>query len=54
LTQLSNSVFHIYDISETESWSLINFITQGGVGQAIRKHFSALGFIEGKNFILAA
>lgn len=41
-------------ITEPEPWFLINFIGRRGVGEAIRKHFTALGFTEGKDLILAA
>lgn len=44
----------IPEITQPEPWFLINFIARRGVGQAIRTHFSALGFEEGKDFILAA
>ncbi|MFN2396348.1 MAG: glycosyltransferase [Bacteroidales bacterium] len=43
----------IEEITEPEKWFLINVITSRGVGEAIRKHFSALGFKEGRDFILA-
>jgi hypothetical protein len=44
----------IPEITQPEPRFLINFIARRVVGQAIRKHFTALGFIEGKDFILAA
>ncbi|MBW6498122.1 MAG: glycosyltransferase [Bacteroidales bacterium] len=44
----------IPEITQPQPWFLINFIARRGVGQAIREHFSALGFVEGKDFILAA
>ncbi len=44
----------IDEITKPEPWFLINFIARRGVGQAIRKHFSAIGFVEGRDFILAA
>jgi hypothetical protein len=44
----------IPEITQPEPWLLINFIVCRGVGQAIREHFSALGFLEEKDFILAA
>lgn len=42
---------HLHNPAE---WFLINFIGKRGVGEAIKKHFSALGFVEGKDFILGA
>jgi len=42
------------EIREPGPWFLINFIARRGVGEAIRTHFTALGFREGKDFILAA
>jgi len=44
----------IPEITHPEPWFLINFIARRGVGKAIREHFTALGFEEGKDFILAA
>jgi len=44
----------IPEITQPEPWFLINFIARRGFGQSIREHFSALGFVEGKDFILAA
>ncbi len=46
--------FRYTELTDPEPWFLINFIARRGVGQAIREHFSALGFREGKDFILAA
>ncbi len=46
--------FRYTELTDPEPWFLINFIARRGVGQAIREHFYALGFREGKDFILAA
>lgn len=43
----------IEEITQPETWFLVNVINSRGVGEAIRKHFSALGFKEGRDFILA-
>ncbi len=43
----------IAEMTTPEPWFLINFISKRGVGPAIREHFSALGFVEGRDFILA-
>lgn len=40
-------------LSEPASWFLVNFISKRGVGESIRRHFTALGFKEGRGFILA-
>ncbi len=42
------------ELTDPGPWFLINFIARRGVGQAIRDHFSCLGFREGIDFILAA
>ncbi len=34
-------------------WLLVNFIARRGVGESIREHFVALGFAEGRDFVLA-
>ncbi len=44
----------INEITAPDPWFLINFIARRGVGQAIRQHFSAIGFVEGRDFILSA
>ncbi len=44
----------IPDITNPETVFLVNFIARRGVGPAIRTHFSALGFKEGKDFIMGA
>lgn len=41
-------------IKEPGAWFLINLIATRGVGQQIRAFFSGRGFVEGKDFILAA
>ncbi len=41
-------------ITDPNKWFLINFIGRRGVGEAIRKHFTELGFEEGRDLILAA
>jgi glycosyltransferase involved in cell wall biosynthesis len=43
----------IDELSQPGNWFLINMITKRGVGPSIRKYFTALGFHEGKDFILA-
>ncbi|MFP4064593.1 MAG: glycosyltransferase [Bacteroidales bacterium] len=42
------------ELTEPAPWFLVNFIARRGVGQAIQEHFTALGFREGIDFILAA
>lgn len=44
----------IQEIQHPESYFLINFIGKRGVGTSIKEHFTKLGFVEGKDFILAA
>lgn len=44
----------IHEIINPKPWFLVNFIGRRGVGQSIRNHFTAIGFVEGKDFILAA
>ncbi len=44
----------IDELTEPGPWFLVNFIARRGVGQAIRNHFEGLGFIEGRDFIMAA
>ena len=41
------------EIYDPGKFFILNLISKRGVGAAIRKHFSKLGFLEGKNFILA-
>jgi glycosyltransferase involved in cell wall biosynthesis len=43
----------IKEITNPKEWFLVNFIARRGVGQAIKDHFSKLGFVEAKDFILA-
>ena len=40
-------------LKSPEPWFLISFISRRGVGSAIRQHFTALGFKEGRDFIIA-
>jgi len=40
-------------LNSPDKWFLINLISKRGVGPSIRKHFSNLGFAEGRDFILA-
>lgn len=40
-------------LQHPEPWFLVNMITKRGVGEAIRAHFSKLGFQEERDFILA-
>lgn len=44
----------LHEIQKPDQVFLINFISKRGVGEAIRNHFTALGFCEGIDFILAA
>ncbi len=44
----------VNEITDPAPWFLINFIGRRGVGQAIRNHFTAIGFVEGRDFIMAA
>ncbi len=44
----------IPEITNPKTVFLVNFIARRGVGPAIRTHFSALGFKEGKDFIMGA
>lgn len=40
-------------LTDPKPWFLVNFIARRGVGVQIRTHFSSLGFVEGRDFILA-
>ncbi len=42
------------EITQPEPYFLVNFIGKRGVGQSLREHFSELGFVEGRDFIMAA
>jgi len=42
------------ELTDPTPWFLVNFIARRGVGQEIRQHFTALGFVEGKDFIMGA
>ncbi len=44
---------HYSELTDPEPWFLINFIARRGVGQSIREHFTELGFVEEKDFVLA-
>lgn len=46
--------WRISQLTEPQSYFLINFIARRGVGQQIRQHFTSLGFKEGRDFIMAA
>ncbi len=41
------------DINDPSEYFILNLISKRGVGKAIKDHFAALGFIEGKDLILA-
>lgn len=43
----------INQLTDPDSWFLVNFIARRGVGDSIRAHFTALGFVEGRDFVLA-
>lgn len=44
----------LHQLNEPENWFIINFISKRGVRELVRIHFMSLGFVEGKDFILAA
>ncbi len=44
----------IAQLNDPNPWFLINFIGKRGVGEAIARHFTGLGFAEGTDFILGA
>jgi glycosyltransferase involved in cell wall biosynthesis len=43
----------IDELKKPDEWFLVNLISKRGTGPSIRKHFSGLGFAEGRDFILA-
>lgn len=42
------------ELLDPSPWLVLNFIGKRGVGEAIRRHFTALGFVMGRDFIPAA
>lgn len=42
------------ELTDPAPWFLVNFIARRGVAQDIREHFTALGFVEGRDFIMGA
>jgi glycosyltransferase involved in cell wall biosynthesis len=43
----------LHQLTNPAGWFIINFISKRGVSESVRAHFMHLGFIEGKDFILA-
>ncbi len=41
------------DLADPEKYFILNLISKRGAGEAIRSHFTSLGFIQGQHFILA-
>ncbi len=41
------------ELTDPKKYFILNLISKRGVGKAIKDHFGALGFVEGRDFILA-
>ncbi len=55
--QVRNRSIHfipLHRLIEPENRFIVNFISKRGVRESVRTHFMNLGFVEGKDFILAA